>query len=180
MLSNHLSSHPDALLASQSQPAINSVLAVPLKHRGRTIGAMALANKKSGYDLFDQEGIESLATVLVETLVRKRAETAERETQNLLQATLDSTTDGILAVDADNHDTHFNAQFAQMWRIPEDLLATADDDRMLAYVRDQVEEPEAFLAKIRQLQASDEKSFDTIRGGGGSKTVASSNGSPVP
>jgi diguanylate cyclase (GGDEF)-like protein len=50
-----------------------------------------------------------------------------------------------------------------MWRIPEEILASRDDDRALAFVLDQVEDPDSFVAKVRDLYAQPEaESYDTI------------------
>ncbi len=42
-----------------------------------------------------------------------------RETSSLLNATLESTADGILVVGTDRTITSFNSQFAEMWRLPD-------------------------------------------------------------
>ena len=48
-----------------------------------------------------------------------------RETSSLLNATLESTADGILVVGTDRTITSFNSQFATMWRLPTNLVAGA-------------------------------------------------------
>ena len=88
---------------------------------------------------------------------------ALRDGEALLRSTLESTADGILVVDADGRVLHVNARFGRMWRIPEDLLATRDDDRLLAFVIDQLEDPESFLTKVRELYESPDESFDALR-----------------
>lgn len=86
-----------------------------------------------------------------------------RDTFSLLTATLDSTADGLLVVNQDRDITSFNRQFAEMWRIPESLLANCNDVDTLAYVVDQLEEPDAFLARVGELYSQPEsESRDTI------------------
>jgi PAS domain S-box-containing protein len=82
---------------------------------------------------------------------RKRAEEELKHTLSLLNATLESTADGILVVDREGKIESFNRKFAQMWHIPEPIIASRDDDRALAFVLDQLKDPEGFLAKVREL-----------------------------
>ena len=55
----------------------------------------------------------------------KRAEDDLRSTLSLLNATLDSTADGILVVDLDGRISSVNRRFAQMWDMPADVLAAS-------------------------------------------------------
>ncbi|KAB2842018.1 PAS domain S-box protein, partial [bacterium] len=83
---------------------------------------------------------------------------------SLLQATLDSTADGILVVDRDDKIVGFNKKFLEMWRIPEAIIAARDDRAALAFVLDQLEDPEGFLRKVRDLYAHPmAESFDVLR-----------------
>jgi diguanylate cyclase (GGDEF)-like protein/putative nucleotidyltransferase with HDIG domain len=82
--------------------------------------------------------------------------------ESLLRATVESTADGILVVDMQQHVAFQNARFSMMWRIPESVLLTGDDDRLLAFVLDQLVDPEAFLTKVRDLYGSDREDFDTL------------------
>lgn len=82
---------------------------------------------------------------------RTRAETALSSSLSLLQATLDSTADGVLVVDLDGHIVSFNQRFVDMWRVPADVIAAADDDVVQRFVLDQLADPSAFLARVQQL-----------------------------
>lgn len=75
---------------------------------------------------------------------------------SLLNATLESTADGILVVDQQGRITSFNNKFAEMWHLSGDQIATRDDDRVLAEVLAQLKQPEAFLSKVRELYAQPE------------------------
>ncbi|MCK5058456.1 MAG: PAS domain S-box protein [Candidatus Aminicenantes bacterium] len=94
---------------------------------------------------------------------RKQVEAALRESEVLLRATLESTADGILVVNETGRIIDSNNRFAEMWHIPEELVATRDDDKLLQYVLDQLEEPDKFLKKVQELYKSDKESFDTLR-----------------
>lgn len=117
--------------------------------------------KKSRHELESQvaERTQALRDELSE---RKRTEAELRVGRELLKATLESTADGILVVDSAGTATHANERFGDMWRIPPDLMATRDDDSLLAHVLDQLRDPDAFLAKVRQLYDSRDESFDIL------------------
>ncbi len=111
---------------------------------------------------------------------------ARRELESslsLLSAALESTADGILVVDGDGAIVSFNRKFQQMWRIPDDVVEARDDDRAIAFVLDQLADPDQFRRKVRELyddpaaesydvlQFKDGRVFDRYsqpqRGGGG-------------
>ncbi len=70
---------------------------------------------------------------------------------SLLRATLESTADGILVVDRQGKIVSCNQQFASMWNIPTAVLEARDDDRAIAYVLNQLKDPQGFLKKVREL-----------------------------
>ncbi|MHB8770793.1 MAG: diguanylate cyclase [Syntrophales bacterium] len=87
-----------------------------------------------------------------------------RATLSLLTATLESTADGILVVDRQGNIATYNRRLLSLWHIPADVAATADDERLLAFVADQMEDPDAFREKVTELYADrSAESFDTIR-----------------
>ena len=71
----------------------------------------------------------------------------------LLLATLDSTTDGILAMGYFGRAMHYNARFIEMWRIPADKLATLNEAALLTMQMSQVKDPERFLADVQERKA---------------------------
>ena len=89
---------------------------------------------------------------------RKLNEDAIKSSMSLLNASLESTADGILVVDTEGRATIHNHKFAQMWNIPEDILMNAIDEHMLNYVLTQIENPEEFLSNVNYLYKSPELS----------------------
>jgi diguanylate cyclase (GGDEF)-like protein/PAS domain S-box-containing protein len=86
-----------------------------------------------------------------------------RETFSLLNATLESTADGVLVVSTDRKITSFNTQFAQMWKLPTRIVAARDDGRLVEFVTDQLVDPDAFTTRVDELYAQPEaESSDTL------------------
>ena len=124
--------------------------------------ATLLVAVDEAYDEFEADRLmleRSLDLSSQELMAANREISASRE---LLSATLDSTADGILVVDSTGTVQYSNKRFADLWRIPRDLLHSRDDGVLLQYVLDQLVDPEAFLQKVHQLYASSEESFDTL------------------
>jgi PAS domain S-box-containing protein len=99
-----------------------------------------------------------------EVEARKAAEEASLQSVSLLRATIESTNDGILVVDKAGRIVDWNKRFLEMWRIPDDLIASRDDDQVLAYVLDQLTNPDEFMAKVKELyNQPEEESLDILR-----------------
>jgi PAS domain S-box-containing protein len=95
--------------------------------------------------------------------VRTLAEQSMQRAASLLQATLDSTADGILVVDSGGRISTFNRRFVEMWNIPQEVIDSRDDDEALAFVVGQLTDPDRFLSKVRELYAHPlEESFDVL------------------
>ncbi|MEX0749615.1 MAG: EAL domain-containing protein [Dehalococcoidia bacterium] len=82
--------------------------------------------------------------------------------EELLKSTIESTADGILVVDSDGKVAFANRRFAEMWRLPDELIAAGDDDALIDHVVSQVLDPEQWRAKVRELYSSDSESLDSV------------------
>lgn len=92
----------------------------------------------------------------------RRAETALKNNETLLRATLESTADGILAVGAGGQVLSRNRRFGEMWHIPEEILNTNSDEKLINCVLSQLENPQIFLAKVKKLYKSQRNDFDIL------------------
>ena len=82
---------------------------------------------------------------------------------SLLRATLESTADGILVVNTEGGMVSHNRRFVEMWRIPEAIVSSRDDNKALAFVLDQLKDPDRFLRKVRELYGHPEsQSYDWL------------------
>ncbi|MEO6033032.1 MAG: EAL domain-containing protein [Burkholderiaceae bacterium] len=79
-----------------------------------------------------------------------------------LQATLESTHDGLLVTDLSGRIRNFNRRFAELWELPDTLLVARDDAAIRDWMRRSVAEPAAYVQRLAEiddavrLQASDE------------------------
>jgi PAS domain S-box-containing protein len=94
------------------------------------------------------------------TELREAMDNVERA-RSLLGAAIEATADGLLVVDRQRRVTVYNQRFLSLWHIPEELVGQRDDDEVLWYIRDQVENPEQFRQSTEDLYLHSElESFD--------------------
>jgi diguanylate cyclase (GGDEF)-like protein/PAS domain S-box-containing protein len=114
-------------------------------------------------NLLDDPTVSGLVISCHDMTARAKVEAELRDTLSLLSATLESTADGILVVDAAGRITSHNRRFAEMWQLPEQVLTDRDDAQALSYVLDQLVRPQEFVAKVEELYAQPEaSSHDTL------------------
>ncbi|MBU7035465.1 MAG: PAS domain-containing protein [Theionarchaea archaeon] len=111
LIINHFEHHFH-LEMPPGHPPVASLLAVPLSGEEEVYGTIVLADKEGGYDLCDQEAVESFAAVLTEALTRKEIE------QELIikDKAIESSLDGIAIADFKGILTYVNPSFLSMWR----------------------------------------------------------------
>lgn len=108
--------------------------------------------------------------LLREGQIRRRAteqwheeEKKSADTVSLLEATLDSTADGILVVDRKGRVVQYNSRFAEMWGLPAELLGRRNDKELIEAVSNRLKDPDAFLARVEDLyKNASEESFDSF------------------
>jgi len=94
---------------------------------------------------------------------RREAQTEASRSFSLLRATLESTADGILVVDADGKILNFNQKMADMWEIPADVLACGDDQRAINAALEKLVYPDEFMTKVIELyRHPNEASYDVL------------------
>ncbi|MEI7464117.1 MAG: sensor domain-containing diguanylate cyclase, partial [Burkholderiales bacterium] len=81
-----------------------------------------------------------------------QAELEERLSE--LRATLDSTADGILVLDLNGGLVNFNLRFAELWELPEALLAARDAPAVAAWMLRRVADPVTYSKRLQGLTES--------------------------
>ncbi len=108
--------------------------------------------------------VDGAAAFLVTMLDRSGQLRTEHELEIAaaeLAATLESTADGILVTDLAGRIRQCNRRFADLWGLPEALLAAQDDVRVFDWMRRSVRDPAAYTVRLADLdeatmlQASD-------------------------
>lgn len=82
---------------------------------------------------------------------RIEAEENLKSSVSLLNATLESTCDGILVVSTEGKIRQYNKRFLEMWKVPKELYGVKDDEPLLQYVTAQLSDPQAFLKRVLEL-----------------------------
>src|SRR5262249_11140118 len=148
-------------------PGIEGVVIAARDQSRRNLAADELEQQKQEFEQRDRRrAVELAATnriLVAEIREREQTERALRKSQSLLQATLESTADGILVVDREGKIASHNRRFVEMWNLPEDVLKRGSDEEALQLVLERLKHPHEFLAKVQLLYRNPEQSsYDVL------------------
>ena len=94
---------------------------------------------------------------------RNDSDSGRRLALSLLDATLETTSDGIVVVSNEGHITGINDQFLKLWCMPPELIASEDPNALARFIADQLADPDYFLQKVAALYADTElQSHDVL------------------
>ncbi|HEX9094343.1 MAG TPA: PAS domain S-box protein [Coriobacteriia bacterium] len=83
---------------------------------------------------------------------------------SVTDAVLESVDSGVLVVGIDGKTLRTNRKFAELWRIPDDVLASNGDAALLAHVAGELSDPEGFIDLVGRIYDDpDAEVFDEIR-----------------
>jgi PAS domain S-box-containing protein len=110
----------------------------------------------------ERDGRLQTAHDQLENRVRERTEELANSL-SLVNATLESTKDGILVTSSDGQATNMNEKFVTMLRMPREVAEAKEKEKMLAVAMSQSKQPEEFLKKVMLLNDQPEmESFDLL------------------
>src|SRR5438876_893213 len=128
---------------------------------GLTISACAERSRRVRYnssavnpamDVVSARHLENAKRALARWLRRGRsATTSLRTTVGILKAQQEATIDGILVVDNDGRVLSYNRRFLEIWQVPPDVAASADDNELLGYAAEQVTHWDYFIEVVNYL-----------------------------
>jgi len=133
-------------------------------------GKTVVSTIAQGQDITDRKNIEhefryaKMNTMLnEEARQRQLSDTKLKKTLSLLNASLESTADGILVIDQKDIITNYNQNFVNMWNIPLVLLGSRENEAITNHILPQLKNPGGYSASLRELQCHPvRESFDMI------------------
>jgi PAS domain S-box-containing protein len=132
------------------------------------LSRLQAAQKQAREDL--QKRVEERTAELSEAYIslqkenerRILVEESLRISEDRLRVVLESTADGILAVDTSGRTLLANRRFADLWRIPKHLIDRGNENSMLTFSLDQLIDPSGFLLKIHMLRGTNKLDQDLL------------------
>jgi PAS domain S-box-containing protein len=88
---------------------------------------------------------------------RKRDEEWLKRSHSLLSATLESTADGIMVADMQGNMLSSNRRFVEMWKIPEYVIASHDDEQVRSFFLEQLKSPDDAIQEENEIYIDPEK-----------------------
>lgn len=86
LLVNDPAAHPDSIGIPKGHPPLTSFLGTPLIREGKAVGMIAVGNREGGFTPEQQKTIEAFAPVVLQALLKKRAELALNDQSAKLEA----------------------------------------------------------------------------------------------
>ncbi|HXG76666.1 MAG TPA: GAF domain-containing protein [Gaiellaceae bacterium] len=142
---------------------LSSVLSLPLQVGSELLGVLTLERTgRRAYDEADLETARELARRAAVAVQHARLYQRAEFQRALLEAQSEASVDGLLVVGPAGEVLSANRRFADIWQIPDEVLARGDD-AALALAVERLEDPEAFLARVRELYERREASREELR-----------------
>lgn len=132
---------------------------LPLHREGITIGAFTLYSvEPNAFDEAARDLLVEMATDISFALGnfareahRQRAKQEIEFKNTILQTQQEASLDAMLVVDENGKIISYNQQFIDLWRLSPQLVSARLDAPVLQSVADQVENPDAFVARVQYL-----------------------------
>ncbi len=95
--------------------------------------------------------ISGLQGLLTDITARKHAEEALKRSNSVLKAQQEASIDGIVTVDENRSVTDYNQRFIQLWNVPEHIVQSHDDKKLLRHMLSVLKSPGTYLENVRHL-----------------------------
>jgi PAS domain S-box-containing protein len=102
--------------------------------------------------------------IIEDITARKRGEEELEKSLSVLRSTLEATTDAILVVDENRRVLNYNQRFVGMWNVPRELLVELNEDSIVDYILEQLENQDRFKETVGTAYAQPEvENYDILR-----------------
>lgn len=119
---NDPGSDPERLGEPEGHPKITSFMGIPLKQGDKTVGMIALANKKSDYNQDDLHAIETLSVAFMEALKSKETEITLKKSEERFRAVAESAVDAMVTTNIDGIIRYFNQSLEKIFGYSQEEL----------------------------------------------------------
>ncbi|HSZ76324.1 MAG TPA: response regulator [Chthoniobacterales bacterium] len=126
-----------------------------------TFNQMAEAMEKRASERSQAQEALSRANNELEQRVEERTLQLARAFM-IMRATLESTTDGILVTDDQLEVVDSNAKYVDIWEIPEKAMKAGVPRQVRELASQRFADPQRFVARIEEIGATDQESFDLL------------------
>jgi len=109
--------------------------------------------------------IPALLLLLVATaayIYERRLRLRLDDSYSLLNATLESTADGIMVTDSQENVLAFNRNFVDLWKVPKPTMDRRNASEVMNFTAQQTEDPDRFLATVREWMRNPEAQFNQL------------------
>jgi len=141
-----------------------SWIGVPLQTPTRIIGVLVLQHykKENVYSERDLQFLDSVGSQIAIAIDRRRALERLRESEIKLKVILESTADGILAVDGNGKVIKTNKRLTEMLHIPQSLIDSDDNQAFISFIMNQLTNPDELIAKELKLYRTTDEDLDVL------------------
>lgn len=113
--------------------------------------------------ILETEGKQWVAILIDDKRSQKKVEDELAQATSLLRATLEATGEGIMVIDRRGEIVNINRRFAEIWRLPDDILQQGDDAKILDFIASQVIDAAAYQNRFDTVLADpDNESIDIL------------------
>jgi PAS domain S-box-containing protein len=133
-------------------------IADPLIALGNSVEEIVQGKSKTSLQYIRSN--DEIATIA--SNIQELTERALQKKTNELRTIIEHSWDGLLVVDNNRKVIYINSRFKEMWQLPADIVHTAEDEHLIQYVLDQLEDPQDFFNKVNDLYAYPRYDWDTV------------------
>jgi PAS domain-containing protein len=140
-----------ALMQATLRQAIAALEAYHVDYRWVTAAGEVRWVAEQGRPVVDEQGwVVAIEGWIWDISDRYAEQERLQQDRSLLATILESTADGILAIDRNQKVTHFNQKFLTIWSLTEEFITHSSDWQLVTFMMGQLSNPDAFWEQVRQ------------------------------